>query len=70
MIFVCLLAAHCGKPFVTRSHVINETTAQYNYSATVRMSCDDGYERADGSYALRCLDNGQWNATSLRCKRK
>ena len=34
------------------------------------MSCDEGYEWADGSYALRCLANGRWNDTSLRCKRK
>ena len=67
---LCLLAVHCGKPLGTRSHVINEDTAQYHYKATVRMSCDDGHERAEGSYALRCLANGQWNATSLRCKRK
>ena len=70
MISVCLLAVHCGKPLVTWSHVINEDTAQYNYPETVNMSCDDGYEWADGSYALTCLDNGQWNDTSLRCKRK
>ena len=70
MIFVCLLAVHCGKPLVAYSHVINEDTAQYRYSATVHMSCDDGYVRAEGSYALRCLANGRWNDTSLRCKRK
>ena len=70
VISVCLLAVHCGKPLVAYSHVINEKTAQYHYPATVRMSCDDGYERADGSYALRCLANGRWNDTSLRCKRK
>ena len=67
MISVCLLAVHCGKPLVAYSHVTNEKTAQYHYPATVRMSCDDGYERADGSYAPRCLANGQWNAPSLRC---
>ena len=72
VISVCLLGAaiYCGKPLVAYSHVINEKTAQYHYSATVRMSCDDGYERADGSNALRCLANGQWNDTSLRCTRK
>ena len=70
MISVCLLAVHCGKPLVTWSHVNNEDTAQYNYPETVNMSCDDGYQWADGSYALRCLANGQWNDTSLRCKRK
>ena len=69
---VCLLAAavYCGKPLVAYSHVINEKTAQYHYPATVRMNCDYGYKRADGSYALRCLANGRWNDTSLRCKRK
>ena len=70
VISVCLLAVHCGKPLVTWSHVNNEDTAQYNYPATVNMSCDEGYERVDGSYAVRCLANGQWNDTSLRCKRK
>ena len=67
---VCLLGANCGIPVVAHSHVINEKTAQYHHPATVRMSCNDGYERADGSYALRCLANGRWNETSLRCKRK
>ena len=70
MISVCLLGVHCGKPLVARSHVVSENTAQYHYSATVRMSCDYGYKRVKGSYGLRCLDNGRWNATSLRCKRK
>ena len=70
VISVCLLAVHCGKPLVTSSHVANEDTAQYNYSATVRMSCDDGCIWVEGSYALRCLANGRWNDTSLRCKRK
>ena len=70
VVSVGLLGAHCGRPLVAHSHVINETTAQYHYPATVRMSCDDGYERADGSYALRCLANGQWNDTSVHCKRK
>ena len=72
VISVCLLGAavYCGKPLVVSSHVINEKTAQYHYPATVRMSCDVGYERANGSYALRCLANAQWNDTSLRCKRK
>ena len=70
VISVCLLAVHCGKPLGTLSHVINESTAQYHYKAAVRMSCDDGYERAEGSYALRCLANRRWNDTSLHCKRK
>ena len=69
-ISVCVLAVHCGKPLVAYSHVINEKTAKYHYPATVRMSCDDGYDRADGSNSLRCLANGQWNDTSLRCTRK
>ena len=69
VISVCLLGVHCGKPLVAYSHVISEETAQYHYSATVRMSCDYGHERTEGSYALRCLDNGRWNDTSLRCKR-
>ena len=70
VISVCLLAVHCGKPLVTSSHVTNEKTAHYHYPATIYMSCDDGYEWANGSYALTCLDNGQWNDTSLRCERK
>ena len=70
VISVCLLGVHCGKPLVAYSHVISEETAQYHYSAIVRMNCDYGHERAEGSYALRCLDNGRWNDTSLRCKRK
>ena len=71
MISVCLLAVHCGKPLVAYSHVINEKTARYHYSAApVRMSCNYGYIWAEGSYALRCLSNGRWNDTSLRCKRK
>ena len=72
VISVCLLGAavYCGKPLVAYSHVINEEAAQYHYPATVRMSCDEGYKRADGSNALKCLASGKWNATSLRCKRK
>ena len=70
VISVRLLGVHCGKPLVAYSHVISEKTAQYHYSAAVRMSCDYGHKRVDGSYALRCLANGRWNATSLRCKRK
>ena len=70
MISLCLLAVHCGRPLVTWSKLINEQTAQYHFPATVRMSCDYGHERTEGSYALSCLANGQWNDTSLRCKRK
>ena len=71
VISLCLLAVHCGKPSLDWSHVINEKTARYHYSAApVRMNCDYGYKRAKGSYALRCLSNGRWNDTSLRCKRR
>ena len=70
MISVFLLDVNCGKPLVTWSNVINESTAQYHYNATVRMSCDEGHKKDTGSYFLRCLANGKWNATSLRCKCK
>ena len=58
------------RPRINWSKVNTAKTAQYPYAATVRMSCDDGYVRAEGSYALRCLANGRWNDTSLRCTRK
>ena len=70
VISVFLLDVNCGKPLVAYSDVINKSTAHYHYKATVRMSCYDGYKRVKGSYFLRCLANGKWNATSLRCKRK
>ena len=70
VIAACRLGVHCGEPLVAYSHVIGHKALQYPYSAIVRMNCDYGYERAEGSYALRCLANGQWNDTSLRCKRK
>ena len=72
VIFACRLGEHCRGPLQANSHVINEFRLRnwYPYSATVRMSCDYGHERTEGSYALRCLHNGWWNDTSLRCKRK
>ena len=63
---LCTLVT-CTKPSSIENGVLTPNQQTYNYTTTIDITCNNGYEIKEGTPRRTCLEDGTWGPVALQC---